>query len=250
MKNKILVPLFLLLLLPALVYADIGPKPSMNFNLIYETQQQVSLVGGEQFECETKDCANATPLGKFGPQRLTCQQDRCHSLAYGYSPYQRLFLNFSDKNRESNVFSTDSFNANFNVQVTENALMVEDVTPFLSSGGVPYFTRALILTIIFEMLTAFIYLSITKISKKVLVSVFVANVISLPVVWFVFPILQNPFLILVFSEIFAVVFEAYFIRSLNKKLITLKQSFSLSIIINLGSLFLGGTVFIALIMAL
>ncbi len=246
MKNKTQLILFLILLLPALVYADIGPKPSMKFNLVYETAQSFNLIGGEQFECEEETCTGAVPLGKFGPQRLICRQDNCHSLAYGYSPYQKLVLNFSDKNRESNVFSTKSFNANFNARVTEDKLIVEDVTPFLSSGGNPYFILALILTIILELLTALIYLKAAGISKKVLTSVLIANLISLPIVWFVFPILQHPFLILVSSEVFAVIFEAYFINLLNKKLITLKSSLKLSLLTNLVSLLLGGTIFISL----
>ncbi|MBI5066430.1 hypothetical protein HZA97_09430 [Candidatus Woesearchaeota archaeon] len=253
MKNKfITLPLLLLTILiySFPVYADIGPKPSMSFNLIYETSQEINLIDGEQYQCSDKDCADIKPLGEFGPQRLRCSQSSCHSLAYGYSPYQKLVLNFSDKNRESNVFNTNSFNSNFNVKVTESQLIIEDVTPLLSRGETPYFLNALILTVVLELLTALIYLSRAKISKKVLASVFVANIISLPIVWFVFPILQNPFLILVLSEIFAVVFEMYFIHVLNKRSITLKQSFKLSLIMNLVSLFLGGTIFVSSIFAL
>jgi hypothetical protein len=48
------------------------------------------------------------------------------------------------------------------------------------------------------------------------------------------------------SEIFAIVFEAYFIYYLNKQAITLKKSFVLSTIMNLASLIIGGFIFLVL----
>ena len=252
MKNKSAFCIFLFtifLISPMLVSADLGPKPTMKFDLTYETQNQVTLIGGEQFQCEDKNCEDIKPLGEYGPQRFTCQDNFCRSLAYGYSPYQKLVLNFSDRTRESQIFHTESFNAEFNVKVTDSQLLIEETTPITSKGT--SFIKALIITLILELLVALIYLFSTKISKKILFYVLIANIISLPIVWFLFPsikIMPLVFLIFIISEIFAVVFEAYFIYYLNKDIITLRKSFTLSLIMNLVSLFIGGFIYLFLSM--
>lgn len=252
MKNKSVLYIFLftiLLISPMLVSADLGPKPTMKFNLQYETQNQITLLGGEQYQCGDKNCEDIKPLGKLGPQRFTCQDNFCSSLAYGYYPYQKLVLNFSDKSRESQIFHTESFNAEFNVKVTDSNLIIDETTPITSRGRFPSFIKALIITLILELLVALIYLSATKISKKIILYVLIANIISLPIVWFLFPSIQIiplVFLIFVISEVFAVVFEAYFIYYFNKKIISLKKSFILSIIMNMVSLFVGGFIFLFL----
>jgi hypothetical protein len=249
MKNKFTLYIFLfitLLISPTPVSADTAPKPTMKFNIHYETQNQITLLGGEQYQCEDKNCEEIKALGEYGPQRFTCENNSCSSLAYGYSPYQKLVLNFSDKTRESQIIHTEAFNAEFNVKVTDSSLIIEETTPITSRGRVPSFIKALIITLILELLVALIYLSITKISKRILLYVLIANVISLPIVWFLFPsikITSLVFLMFVLSEIFAVVFEAYFIYHLNKKIISLRKSFVLSTIMNLVSLFVGGFIF-------
>ena len=58
--------------------------------------------------------------------------------------------------------------------------------------------------------------------------------------WFVFPLIGINFLvILILMELFAVVFEACFIYLLNKKVISLKMSFVLSVFMNVISV-MGG----------
>lgn len=109
------------------------------------------------------------------------------------------------------------------------------------------FFIALILTLILELIVALIYVSIRKISKKVLISVFIANIISLPIVWlivwFIFPLINIGILALLLGEAFAFVFEGYFIYLLNKDVLTLKESFVLSILMNSVSLIIGGLIF-------
>ncbi len=109
-----------------------------------------------------------------------------------------------------------------------------------------YFIAALIITIILELLVAWIYFSITKIKKKVLLSIIYANLISVPIVWILVIFIRFMptaiFNVLIIAEIFAVVFEAYFIHWLNKKQIKIKQAFILSIIMNLASFLLGALI--------
>ncbi len=113
--------------------ADTGPKPTMDFTFTQEFPgAQVSIVSGTMFECDQADCADAQPLMEAGPQRFTCETASCHALAYGFSDYHRLEIEFSDgKTRQSNIFKTAEFNAVYKVSIRENDLLVE---PQISLG--------------------------------------------------------------------------------------------------------------------
>jgi type III secretory pathway component EscU len=160
-------------------------------------------------------------------------------MAYSYTTYQKLVLNFSDRTRESNVFKAGSYHARFDVRVTDTGLVVEEKT-IQAVERLPFFLAALVLTLIIEVLAALIFLLATKRPKSVLKSVVMANLISLPVVWFIFPFLKVFLLVVVLSELFAIVVEGYIIHSLNKPTMSLKQSFILSIVMNATSFVLGG----------
>lgn len=230
---------------PGAVLADIGPKPSMDFNLIYEISGPVVLIDGRQFECEDERCLQSHPLERLGPQGFYGGQDRCSSMAYRYTPYHKLVLNFSDRTRESNVFKARSFHARFDVSVTDTELVVEERTP-PAFERLPFFLVALVLTLIIETLAGLMFLRAAKHPEGVLKSVVIANLISLPVVWFMFPLLNIFFVVIALSEIFTVVFEGYFIHSMNKLIMSLRQSFILSIIINAASFILGGFIIFVL----
>ncbi|RPJ24785.1 MAG: hypothetical protein EHM33_16705 [Chloroflexi bacterium] len=120
--------LFLQLLVPArVVLADTGPKPTMDFEFKQElTGEQVTITSGVLYECEQLDCSDASPLMEGGPQRFTCEANSCHALAYGFSPYHRLEIQFSDgQTRQSNIFETAMFNSTYTVTVRPDDLLVE-----------------------------------------------------------------------------------------------------------------------------
>lgn len=60
-------------------------------------------------------------------------------------------------------------------------------------------------------------------------------------------ILLSMLVAIAIAEAFAVVFEAYFIHWLNKKIISLKRSFILSIAMNAASFVIGGIILAFLI---
>lgn len=124
----LLLPLFLLTVPIEPAQADIGPKPSMEFEFEYETGAPYDILDGIQLECDNPDCSDAEPLEDLGPQRFTCELNSCFSMAYGYSPYHRLRIRFEDiKTRESNVFESDSFSMSYRVIVREDDLIVEKI---------------------------------------------------------------------------------------------------------------------------
>ncbi len=69
----ILVVVLVVILVPFQVArADMGPKPSMHFEFVYEVDPAPTILSGVQFECQNADCSDAKPLGEAGPQRFGC----------------------------------------------------------------------------------------------------------------------------------------------------------------------------------
>jgi hypothetical protein len=142
------------------VDADIGPKPSMDFEFEYETGQPLQIVDGMLYECDQANCSDAKPLEEWGPQGFSCTSVSCSSMAYRYSNFHRLLIRFSDgKDRQSNIFQGDSFNSTFRVVVRENDLVVEKIhrgsNPFgwtlfaLFLGGIFTILLGIVLLILF-----------------------------------------------------------------------------------------------------
>jgi hypothetical protein len=109
------------------VSADMGPKPSMSFEFKQEsTGDQVTITSGILLECELSDCQDATPLQPGGPQRFTCEESSCYAMAYGFSTYHQIEIQFSDgKTRRSNIFKTAHFNSFYTVTIRPDDLLVE-----------------------------------------------------------------------------------------------------------------------------
>ena len=112
---------------------------------------------------------------------------------------------------------------------------------------VEMFTKALSVTLLIELLIAFIYINIgrtaiPKYSKKqvrVLLTVFLANILSLPILWSIFPSIWNSFFMIILGEAFVILFEGFLIYLLNKSVFPIKDALLLSFILNVGSVVLG-----------
>jgi hypothetical protein len=109
------------------VSADTGPKPTMDFEFQPQTPgAALTILSGTLYECDRPDCQDAAPLQALGPQRFSCDAASCHALAYGFSPYHRLEIQFSDgKTRQSNIFKTAQFNSAYKVTIRPDDLLVE-----------------------------------------------------------------------------------------------------------------------------
>jgi hypothetical protein len=126
--------LLLGLIVPSQVtWGDVGPRPSMDFEFVYETEEPLRIVEGQQMQCEEPDCADAEPLEEVGPQGLHCTDEACSSTSYGYATYNQLVIQFSDGiTRTSGVFSSGTMRTDYRVTVHEDGLEVERV-----KGGRP-----------------------------------------------------------------------------------------------------------------
>jgi hypothetical protein len=108
--------------------ADTGPKPTMTFQFqqAMTGEPPLTIVSGILYECDQSDCSDAQPLEEAGPQRFACEVNSCHATAYGFAPYHRLAIEFSDgQTRQSHVFQTAGFDSRYAVTIRPDDLLVE-----------------------------------------------------------------------------------------------------------------------------
>jgi hypothetical protein len=130
-KKWLLSLLVLILILPVgVATADTGPKPSMEFELQQDSiAEPLEVISGILYECEESDCSDAAPLEELGPQRFSCDSDSCYAISYGFAPYHRIEIEFSDgRARQSNIFETIDFDSVYLVSVNADDLTVVEVS--------------------------------------------------------------------------------------------------------------------------
>ncbi len=237
-STLILILMGLLLWVPIQsVQADVGPKPSMDFEFDYRIEK-VPIIEGKLMQCDDEKCSTWRYLEHLGPQDFTCQEYSCSSLAYGYSDYHKLVIKFEDQERESNIFTKDHFSARYTVKVFSNSLEVKE------TGGsgrlLAPCTGSIGLTLVLETLLASIYLTVFRLPKSLLGWVPVASMITLPFVWFAFPHLSlSSGWITGLSETFAVGIETFFLYFISGRNLPLRHAAVLSLAMNACSFGLG-----------
>jgi hypothetical protein len=218
-------------------YADLGPKPTMDFKFAYNVPG-VEAKGGQLLMSNNPDCADAKPLQDLGPQRFSVSKTGAYALAYGFGQYRKLVIDFSDKTRESNIFQSANMAPKFTVLVNPNDLVVTEDTPLLEPSK--NFAIALATTLAIELAIGAIYVKVARRPRSVLLLIAIGNLISLPMVWFAFPLLPIPFLrSFIVSEVFAWLFEAAFLHFASRKAIPLRPAILLSLVMNLASMIAG-----------
>jgi hypothetical protein len=99
------------------------------------------------------------------------------------------------------------------------------------------FFKGFLLTLVIELPLLFLFTKSTKL--KVTKAALVSNILSLPVVWFVFPFLTSSYYAYLFSaETFAILFESITLNILLP--ISYKRAFLTALTINLASFLIGG----------
>ena len=130
MRRRIfrLLPLFFLLVFAPTdsVFADMGPKPSMEFEIKYENEP-ARIESSVLYECSQPDCGDASPLEEIAVQGFRCYEDLCLAVAYGFKKYHKIELTFEDgRTLESNIFKTAGFLSNYTLTVRESDLLVRE----------------------------------------------------------------------------------------------------------------------------
>lgn len=122
--NHLMLLSFLLIPLAGVGLVDVGPKPHLEFSLVFEGDE-VQVESGTLYECDLPDCSDARPLEEMAVQGFRCYENTCIAVAYGFARYHRLVLVFSDGvTRRSPVFETQGHLSNYVVTVRESDLLV------------------------------------------------------------------------------------------------------------------------------
>jgi uncharacterized membrane-anchored protein len=112
---------------------------------------------------------------------------------------------------------------------------------------------AFAITLVVELITSYLYRHFKKLSKRILLGVILANIISFPLFW-IFVVLASsyvPYWILVIAgEVVVFVLEAAVIFLPNKKRMKLIDAVAISLINNLASFLVGVGLFLLLRVAL
>ena len=233
-------------------HADHGPKPNQTYRFVYQTAEPIPIWGGQLLDCGDPACTTSTPIDKRVVAYFLCSTDSCNTTSpTGYAQYQKLVIRFADKTRESAPFTHrdngDSRNQ-FTVTVRENDLLVAEdasVYAFINPFQLVLFFPALVFTVAIELLVAAVYLKATqRLNRRILLWIALVNILSVPVVWFVLPLLHSnagldTTVVIVLSELFAFAFEAGFLYLTNRSLLSARQVVILSLLMNASSFFLG-----------
>ncbi|MDD3159772.1 MAG: hypothetical protein PHQ98_02280 [Candidatus ainarchaeum sp.] len=293
MFKKSLFIIFIILLI-SFSFADLGPKPEVNFNVTYESKslnfnifgrllektscdinaisfenysnlfiQELStnprgLVSSTSFERDSKYLT----FKKFNDNNICWKiaqfawggNTNDEKLTFGYHPPEefRLFVigynNLSIKSIFlSNSIKKSYFVSNYSANLKENGVIeLTDVSNlyYFTSLEFIVFIRAFFITIILELIFAFILFRKNILINKFLLSIFIGNVITLPFVWFVFPkiFLISDVFVFLFYELFAIVVETIIIYLMNKTELNYKTAFNISLILNILSVIIGSII--------
>lgn len=236
-RSHIVLAILLLALLLPFASADLGPKGTVQFNLIYEISEPVTIINSRLIRYEDERCLNETELRRF--ERFGCAQKECRARTFP-GGYNRISINFSDRERQSNAFNISKYRTVFDVHVTDSELIVEETTVVFYT--LPGFALFFILNILIELILSLIYIAVLAKPMKVIAAVLIANSVSFPALWQLLASgaefsLGAEFLLLL--EALIVLFEGVVIYYFMKKVIPIYQLLILSLIMNLCSFIFG-----------
>jgi hypothetical protein len=247
--------------------ADIGPKPTVDIDVAYEgaeipdasfSARMLACVRGVETTFPERSPVHQLRISEYDPAKNCswrpaafawggdCSASACH---FNYHPPAQfklaVYLPGLDKVFISDEISRTNFYSNYRAELApDGSVRIRETTPFFRKDIISAFVKALVITLVLETLVALIFLSLARLPKRILRSVLLANAVSLPIVWFLFPLVLRTPSVILFAEIFAIAFEACFIRLLDRDAIAFRKAVSLSVMMNLASLVAGGFLFL------
>lgn len=189
--KKLFFALIALIALPLNAKADIAPAEQINYSFKFENVQPLKIIPGhsEQLQCEDNQCLSLKPLGRFGIQKLECEEAACHAVSYEFAPYQKLIIKFEDGSvRESAVFKTPSGRKNaMQITVTPDALTVNSANSKTAPDRLPasYILLSLLFVFLIETAVAVIFVFMNKLPAGIIFTFSVLNAVTIPLNWFV-----------------------------------------------------------------
>ena len=252
--------------------ADLGPKPTVDIDLVYnhqkiadasfgakmlgcydqelvqneieQDQDTVAQLRISSFDADAQCYWQPAPLAWGG----SCSESHCQFSYFPPSEFKlAVYIPSLDKTFVTDKITRENFASRYQVELSaDGAAIINETTSLWASIRVPDFARAALITIFLELLVTWVFVTVQKLPrKKILGCVLGANVLSLPAVWFLFPLIDLPeFTVIAIFELFAVLFETYFIYHFCKQALSFKRTLLLSFMNNFVSLFAGGAVLV------
>jgi hypothetical protein len=261
-----------ILMLLGIVYADMA-MPPLVFHVLFNGSSANGNFYATKLVCYSgenlADIKNATSMQRhvvfeendssknctwypIPRAEIECNNGIC-SFYGGFYPEYRLAFYLPSVNR---VFASGSENhsyGEFQVNISSSGEVriggMPPRVPPVPTDELAILAYALVLTIIVELMTSFIYLHLRRLSKSILLSVVVVNIISVPLLWFflkIAPVLPVLCFTVPLGESMVFAFEAIAIYLLNRKKIGFIDSFAMSFINNVAS-FLAGILLLVLL---
>lgn len=247
------------------VSADLGPKPTANIKVYYQGQKiSDASFFAKMLACGTENEANiglnASDLISqlktkeydsvkdcyWYPSRMSwggdCKNSECFFNYFLPEEFKlAVFIPSLDKVFISNETLRENFDSQFKAELfSDGTAKIIEATSAIQKDKIAFFLKALIITLILEFLVSLNFFLRKKISQKAVAFFALANLITLPIVWFLFPLTElSIFYVVLLSEVFAVLFEALFVYFCCQKGLSFKRSLSVSLSNNIVSLVLG-----------
>jgi len=176
-----------------------------------------------------------------------CEDNSCRAKASTYQEYQKIVVFVNGKPIVSEVYKPKGSNPIFKATLDNGIIKVKETTSFLFKGTVGEILRALIITLILEILVGFLFFGFFK-DKKALKTILILNCVTLPLVWLVFPfVLKIEGFSIVFTiivlEILVLILEFFGLNVILKDY-SKRKLFVFALVANLVSFLIGGLLYI------
>jgi len=241
LKNTLLLLFLFIISQPA--FADAMPKG-------YQKYHFATGVTVDSILIQESDDANFSSFDTLKTYRrfyyTYCENNECRLVGHRYKQFQRLVLFTGGRQLYSAVYEPTGSNPAFEVNLQNGTYVVTETTPFLFRGTTGEILRALIITLLLELLTALTMLN-KWISKRNIGFIALANCISLPVAWLlcdaIAPYTGSPFILILLLEVVIVVFEYLFLKYFIREL-PAARLLSFTLVANVFSFLAGGILYI------
>lgn len=261
MKNKKLawtVGLFLLIgfLIPLRsVSADIGPKPTFRFIYDFSGLSSPPEIGDViLYQCLDLNCAEKEVLSEVPGQKLECDPEGCSvSLLTGRVAWQ-IEIVLGEKILVSAPFEKEGFYSTYSLKISEDHLDVVLLSAkdrgavgpdsgsesFIRKAYLTDFLAAGFWTLVIELPLAVLILLLSKSGIKNSLWVLLGNLITIPIVWLLLPLVFMSLLgLLIVAFVTATSIEAVLLAKLGGEKMGWGKAWTISVLINIASTLFG-----------
>lgn len=242
--------------------ADIGPKPTFEFVYDFSVLSSPPEIEGViLYLCRDQNCTEKMVLPEVPGQKLKCGPVGCNvSLMMGGVAWQ-VEIVLGEKSLVSAPFEKEGFYSIYSLKISEDHLSVillhakDRGVPGPGTGSASFVREAYLLnflnaglfTLVIELPLAVLILLLSKSGIKNILWVLLGNLITIPIVWYLLPlIIKSPLGLMIAVFITAASIEAILLAKLGGEKIGWGKAWTISILINIASTLFGLYIFLYL----